>query len=126
MRDLFSFPCSLSWTKTFVSETLEKVSKLASKICNFPIFIFLKIFKKSKPIIQKSVQESFPNEKSEMRDLFSFPYSLSWTKTFVSETLEKVSKLASKICIFPTFGFLENLQKIKTDHSKKCLRKLQK
>ena len=53
--DLFIFPCSTLWTMTFVSETLDKVSKLASKICNFPNFHFFENLQKVKPIIQKSV-----------------------------------------------------------------------
>ena len=63
--------------------------------------------------------KKWPN-KSEMKDLFIFPCYMSWTMTFVSETLDRVSNLASKICIFLNFHFFWKSKKSPSDHSKKC------
>ena len=120
---MFIFPCSTLWTMTFVSETLDKVSKLASKICICLILIFFENLQKVKPIIQKSVWWSFPNEKSDMKDLFIFPCSTSWTMTFVSETLKKWINLGPKSACFSdfsNFSFFWKSTNKQTDHSKKC------
>ena len=65
-------------------------------------------------------------KKSEMKDLFILSYCASWTMTFVSETLDRVINLASKICNFKNCHYFWKSTKSQTDHPKMCVRKFSK